>query len=204
MPTGLLSNLEMRGAADEPEETRSQAGERREAESTDGKADLASQPPAAPPLIQPAYLARIATLPSTLPANLHERNEAAQQESQRAIDRPQGARLDQIEHALTILASVVARLAKEAQQSRIQLRSTEHDPGLQEERRVQRELVRSMQARLNHMEERFDRERQTRLEEQPLAALAPPEVADQLAQSLHSIRDSLAALAKRRPRQNPA
>jgi hypothetical protein len=76
------------------------------------------------------------------------------------------------------------------------LRATEHDPSLQEERRVQRELVRSMQARLNHIEERM--ERQVPPPALPAASPQTDEVAAQLAASLHSIRDSLAALTKRK------
>ncbi len=137
---------------------------------------------------QPAYLTRLATLPLAAP----ERSEGIAVPPQ----RPEAARLDQIEHALTILASVVGRLAKDAQQSRLQLRATEHDPSLQEERRVQRELVRSMQARLNHIEERM--ERQVPPPALPAASPQTDEVAAQLAASLHSIRDSLAALTKRK------
>jgi hypothetical protein len=144
-------------------------------------------------LSQPAYLARLATLP--------ERNEvASSQDSTHAPFRPDSRRLDQIEHALTILASVVARLGKEAQQTRLQLRSTEHDPSLAEERRSQRELVRSMQARLNYLEERLDRGLPAAL---PAAGVSS-EVTEQLSASLNSIRHSLAALATRRKRGVPS
>ena len=107
--------------------------------------------------------------------------------------RPEAARLDQIENTLTIMASVVARLAKDVQQSRLHRRVAESDPHLQEDQRVQREIVRSLQARLSHLEERQNTERN---------ALPPPEVdsefAAQLSVSLLSIRNSLDALAKRR------
>jgi hypothetical protein len=181
MATGLLSDISSKGAHAEP------------AAEAAVKNDIPVEAPA-----QPAYLTRLAMLPATLPERLEACSHA---DSQGLIHRPEAARLDQIEQALTILASVVARLAKEAQQTRIQLRSTEHDPGLQEERRVQRELVRSMQARLDHIEERFDRERGARLEPVP-AGGASLEVAGQVAESLRSIRESLAALAKRKPRPN--
>ena len=138
---------------------------------------------------QPAYLTRLATLP--------DRAEMQSTVAARIAPRAESARLDQIEHALTILASVVARLAKDAQQSRLQLRATEQDSSLQEERRVQRELVRSMQSRLMHIEERMDR--------RPVQPSVPDnsEVAQQLAASLNSIRDSLTALTKRRPKTVP-
>ena len=140
---------------------------------------------------QLSYLSRIATLP------------APEGPAPRSADR-----IDQIEHALTILASVVARLAKEAHQSKLQLRSSEQDPNWQEERRVQRELVRSMQSRLVSLEERLERPNSESVH-QPLAlqplALQPPalqqEVAEQVAASLTSIRNALAALAKRRQAQ---
>lgn len=153
--------------------------------------------PATESLKQPAYLARIATLPASLP----DRPEAADSRDVAGRSRPDSARLDQIEHALTILASVVAQLAKEAQQSRTQLRATELDPGLHEERRVQRELVRSLQARLIHVEERIARQMaetpQLPTVRQPHAEAAA-ETSEQIASSLSSIRNSLAALAKRR------
>ena len=134
---------------------------------------------------QPAYLTRLATLP--------ERNEVSSpSDASHTNYRPDGRRLDQIEHALTILASVVARLGKEAQQTRQQLRAADNDPGLAEERRVQRELVRSMQARLNHLEDRFEREAK------PVPTVPHYEVTEQLSASLNSIRASLASLAKRR------
>lgn len=175
MATGLLPNLESKAAAE---------------------TELPSLPadPTPLPVEPPAYLARIATLPASLPD--HEANSPDSIESDVSA-RPEAARIDQIEHALTILASVVARLAKAAQQSRLQLRITEHDPSAQEDRRVQRELVRSMQARLSLMEERLERENAERMRWQ-----SPPEVAPdvdaQLAVSLHSIRDSLALLARKR------
>ena len=154
-----------------------------------------------PPADQPPYLARIATLPASLP----DRGEAAPDPDPNPVEasyRPESARLDQIEHALTILASVVARLAKDAQQSRLQLRTTECDPNFQEDRRVQRELVRSMQARLTHIEERLERQSAERAS--TLAAAIPSdEAAEQLSASLRSIRDSLAALAKRRAPVRP-
>ena len=56
---------------------------------------------------QPSYLARLANLPSWYDAS-------SQQETAKFELRTEAPRLDQIEHALTILASVVARLAKEA------------------------------------------------------------------------------------------
>lgn len=136
------------------------------------------------PVPPPAYLARIATLPDSL-TGLTETNPP---------ERLHSARLDQIEHALTILASVVARLAKEAQQSKHLVRSTEHDPSLPEERRAQRELIRSLQARLIHLEERL--ERQPLL---PEPSAVTPAVAQDIAASLTSIRNTLASLAKRRP-----
>ena len=139
-------------------------------------------------LAEPAYLTRLSTLP--------ERNDPAP--GSLKPNRPEAARIDQIEHALTILASVVARLAKEAQQSRLQLRASGNDPGLQEERRVQRELARSMQVRLTHLEERVERDRAAR----PQLLPTPPtaEGASQLSASLTSIRSSLDALARRRQR----
>jgi hypothetical protein len=159
----------------------------------------APSPESAPPSAemvaqqQPAYLTRLATLP--------ERHEvSAASDALQPQYRPDARRLDQIEHALTILASVVARLGKEAQQTRLQLRATEHDPGLSEERRVQRELVRSMQARLDHMEERFARQVSSSV---PAAIVPSHEVSEQLSASLNSIRDSLASLAKRRKRPGP-
>ena len=135
---------------------------------------------------QPGYLARIATLPAAM-------QDAPDQSSGREQPSPlpDSARLGQIEHALTILASVVARLAREAQQSRLHLRATENDPTLQEERRMQRELVRSMQARLSHAEERIERQ------------ATPPESLSDVSAALTSIRNSLAALAERR-RQSTA
>lgn len=136
------------------------------------------------PQEQPSYLSRIATLaaPEGVPP--------------RSADR-----IDQIEHALTILASVVARLAKEAQQSKLQLPSSEQEPNWQEERRVQRELVRSMQSRLVSLKEGIERQNRDSLLQPP--ALRPPalqtEVAEQVAASHTSIRNALAALANRRP-----
>lgn len=130
---------------------------------------------------QPSYLSRIATLP------------APEGPAPRSADR-----IDQIEHALTILASVVARLAKEAHQSKLQLRSSEQDPNWQEERRVQRELVRSMQSRLVSLEERLERQNSDGVHQPPALQ---PEVAERVAASLTSIRNALAALAKRRQAQ---
>ena len=174
MATGLLPNLESQEVVHEPLPAVTEA--------------------TPPPAEQPAYLARIATLPASLP----ERGEAAPDLNPiAALYRPESARLDQIEHALTILASVVARLAKEAQQSRLQLRSTEYDPDLQEDRRVQRELVRSMQSRLAHIEERMERQNAERASAQ-VATLSSAEAAERLSASLTSIRNSLAAMAKRR------
>lgn len=173
MATGLLPNLEM-------QVTQTQAGANPEPPLVQAESSA---------LPQPAYLARLATLP--------ERNEvASSQDSAHTPFRPDSRRLDQIEHALTILASVVARLGKEAQQTRLQLRSTEHDPSLAEERRTQRELVRSMQARLNYLEERLDRGVPAALPSSGVSS----EVTDQLSSSLNSIRHSLAALANRRRR----
>lgn len=124
---------------------------------------------------QPAYLARLANLPNWYDAS-------AQRQTARSERRTEASRLDQIEHALTILASVVARLAKEAHQSRLPLRPTEC---------AQRELVESLQARLTQLEERTDQ-----LNVTPLT----PEVAEDFAQSVQAIRNSLDALLKRRPK----
>ena len=135
---------------------------------------------------QSAYLSPLAALP--------DRGGDADADHPQNAPRQESARLAQIEHALAILASVVARLAKEAQHSRLLLRATEHDPGLLEERRVQMELVRSMQARLNHVEERMDRQ----IAPPVIASPENDEIAEQLVASLTSIRDSLAALGKRR------
>ena len=176
MPLGLLHDVESQGPPDNPAGTLPDA--------------------VAPRIEQPAYLARIATLPDSLPEAVEgfPGHEMAAQ-----TRRPDSARLDQIEHALTILASVVARLAKETQLSRLQLRATGNDPGGQEERRAQRELVRSMQARLAHLEERIERQNTERISA-PAVALPHPEVAEQLTASLTAIRDTLAAIAKRRPK----
>lgn len=137
---------------------------------------------------QPAYLSRLANLPDRPdPASPHD--------SPRSVDRAENTRIDQIEHALTILASVVARLAKEAQQSRNQLRASEIDPNLVEDRRVQKELVRSLQARLAHVEDRVERQG---IQQDQSALTNPPDSADLL-----SIRTSLSALLKRRARPAP-
>ncbi len=144
---------------------------------------------------EPAYLARLANLPVALP---ELGDNAPSNANSNTPARSDAARIDQIEHALTILASVVARLARDAQQSRLQLRNSEVDPNAHEERRVQRELVRSMQARLTLMEERLDRKRDELSPAEVLPQIAP-DLALQLSTSLGSIRNSLAALAKRRP-----
>jgi len=111
----------------------------------------------------------------------------AREEPQEPSQRPDSTRLDQIENALTILAAVVARLAKSAQLPK------SHEMNLQEERRVQRELVRSIEARLHHIEERLERQAP-----QPADCPENAEVAEQLAASLTSIRASLVALNQRR------
>jgi len=119
----------------------------------------------------------------------------AREERQEPSQRLDSARLDQIEKALTILAAVVARLAKSAQPPKSQVRAPEHEINLQEERRIQRELVRSIEARLHLIEERLDRQAP-----QPAYSLENTEAEEQLATSLASIRASLAALNQRRSR----
>ena len=157
------------------------------------QAEDASAEAPAPQSDQPPYLARISKLPSLAMAS------GPVEEEQTA---PDSGRLDQIEHALGILASVVARLAKEAQQSKIQLRTTEQDPGVPDERRVQRELIRSMQSRLEFMEERLERQNQD-MSRATAGAAVSPETAAQIAVTIASIRQSLDALAKRRKDARP-
>ena len=141
---------------------------------------LPAPEPSAMQLEQPSYLSRIATLPAP-----------PEGPPPRSADR-----IDQIEHALTILASVVARLAKEAQQSKLQIRPSDHESNTQEERRVQRELVRSMQARLILIEERMERQH-VESAPQPAVGMRSDE-AEKVAASLASIGNALASLAKRR------
>jgi len=126
-------------------------------------------------------------------AQLAHLNRLASSENGAPAQGPNSTRLDQIENALTILAAVVARLAKSAQPPKAQVRAPEHEINLQEERRVQRELVRSIEARLHHIEDRLDRQ-----VPQPAYSPENTEVEEQLAASLASIRASLDALSQRR------
>lgn len=143
----------------------------------------------AAPVPPPAYLTRLATLAP------------APQPQPAPPVRPDSARIDQIEHALTILASVVARFAKEAQQARQWAKAIEADATQIEERRQQRELLHSLQARLIHLEERLERERQSRLAAAP--SPRPPAFEQEyhpaaMQSSLEAIRKSLEAISRRR------